>query len=354
MFSETDFNVIIQLVLVASFTITALVIRFGRKSAHAVGLTDKPSERKLHSGHVPLLGGIAIGLSVLAITPLTISSEYLISIVTITLLISALGAVDDSKELSARFRFLCQLLAGLTLAVWGDVRVVELGNVLGLGNVSLNYGLSLIFTAFCVVGVINAINMIDGIDGLFGGTSLLTLITIAFICYQQNQLEAVILCLIVIGGLGAFLAFNLGVFGTSFKVFAGDSGSMAIGFMVAAILVYATQGSDTVLNPVAAGWLLGLPLMDTVSVMVKRILEKKSPFSAGRDHFHHLLVDSGLSTRKTLAILLLVQITAICGAFIAMSRELPDAIMFWLFVGITVCHFLFTRRIVHFINRKLG
>lgn len=334
-----------QLVLVASFTISALVLRFGRKTAETAGLIDKPNNRKLHNGHVPLLGGIAISLSLLAITPLTISSVNMASIVTISLMLGMLGAIDDAKDLSAAFRFLCQLLAGITLATWGEVRVVELGNILGFGEIKLDYWASLCFTAFCIVGIINAINMIDGIDGLFGGVSLLILVAMSFICYSSGQLEAVILCFIVIGGLSAFLAFNLGIFGTKLKVFSGDSGSMAIGFMVAAILVYATQGKETSLNPVAAGWLLGLPIMDTARVMVIRALNKKSPFSPARDHLHHLLIDQGVSPRKTLALLLLLQLVAVGGACLAMSRIFPDAVMFWLFVCLTICHFLFSPKL---------
>lgn len=351
MFSDSP--LLIQLVVICSFIVSAAVICFGRKHAESAGLIDKPNERKLHSGHVPLLGGIAVGLSLLILTPLTINNANIFSIVAITLSICLLGVVDDIRQLSAKFRLLCQLGAGLLLAVWCEVRVVELGNVLGFGALSFNYFWSLMFTAFCVVGVINAFNMIDGIDGLFGGTSIITLVAIALLCYQAGRTEPLILCLIVIGGLAAFLAFNLGLFGSSKKVFAGDSGSTAIGFLMAAILILATQGSETVLNPVAAGWLIGLPLVDTVAVMAKRIWNRESPFSPGRDHFHHHLTAAGFSSSHTLAIILCIQLLFVFGAFLAMSDVIPDSTMFYLFVAITIAHFLFGQRIVTHLGEPL-
>lgn len=336
-------NFIVQSVAVLSFLVSATIITLGRRTAENIGLVDKPGKRKKHVGNTPLLGGVAIFCSLMLLTPLVVSDPSVITILFLTIVIGIMGLLDDLHDLNAKVRFLIQLTAGICLAVYGDVRIVDLGDVLGFGEFKLDGATSIFFTAFCVVGVINAMNMIDGIDGLFGSMSAMVLGAIAYFAHLSGLIDAFAVCLISIGGLLAFLAFNLGVFGANRNIFAGDSGSMAIGFLVAALFVYTTQDTNASLSPVAAGWLIGLPLLDTVTVMARRTIKGHSPFKPGRDHFHHHLIDSGLSARKSLLVIILVQLLFMLIGIASNSSLIPTYISFWTFVSITVMHFTFTK-----------
>ena len=345
-------NILVQTAMILSFVVSALIIVVGRRVAQNIGLVDKPNERKKHIGDTPLLGGVAIFSSMILLTPLVISDTSMIVIVFLSILIAIMGLADDLYDLSAKIRFLVQFSAGVCLAVFGDVRIIDLGNVFGFGEFQLDGLGSILFTAFCVVGVINAMNMIDGIDGLFGTMAAMTLGTIAYFAHLSGLIDALAVCLISVGGLLAFLSFNLGMFGANRNIFAGDSGSTAIGFLVAALLIFTTQDSNSTLTPVAAGWIVGLPLLDTVTVMARRMMHGCSPFEPGRDHFHHHLIDSGLSNRQSLLTIVMIQL-CFMGVGIASNFGLIQVhVSFWGFVFVTVMHFVFTPRIITHLNTK--
>ena len=114
--------------------------------------------------------------------------------------------------------------------------------------------------------------------------------------WAAGKTGAVVLGLIV--ALAAYLLFNLSLFGARNKIFMGDAGSMVIGFSVLWLVLLATQGPQAVMRPVTALWLIAIPLMDMVTVMVRRLLRRQSPFKAGRDHLHHILMRRGLNARR--------------------------------------------------------
>ena len=145
----------------------------------------------------------------------------------------------------------------------------------------------------------------------------------------------------VFGILVGYLLFNLGVFGSQRRIFLGDSGSMLVGLVLLVLVISLSQKESPVITPTSAGWLLGLPLLDTVSVMMRRVFEKRSPFSAGRDHFHHYLQDVGLSRIAVLSVLLSIQVLMVAVGVVANFSMLPQAVFFWGFVAVTIGQFAF-------------
>ena len=153
-----------------AFGSTLLFLGALRRSAHRYGLVDRPDRRKTHLGDIPVVGGLAIGGAFLTTCFLLGSPSA--PFVTACIILLATGLFDDLNEFSARGKFVGQLAAAVIMTSWGDLFLVDLGDLWGHGDVMLgNWAIP--FTLFCVVGLMNAMNMIDGLDGLAGGTGLI-------------------------------------------------------------------------------------------------------------------------------------------------------------------------------------
>lgn len=302
--------------------------------AHQLGLVDQPNERKTHSGMVPLTGGVAIyGAVIIAsfVTDVWFKNGSLFF--TAATFIILLGMLDDKFDLSAKGRLLCQFGVAAIMALAAQNYITSLGDISGFGDFYL--GLSgYFFTLVCVVGVINAFNMIDGIDGLAGGMSLIVLVAVVFLLLASNNSEAIMAPMMVIAAIVPFLAFNLSWRGfKGNKIFLGDSGSMFVGLTIVWLLVDFTQGASAAMRPIAAVWIIGLPLMDMAAIMFRRAKKGKSMLKPDRHHLHNIFMRAGFSSRRSLAAILLMG--SVC-ALLGIMGELLDVsehIMFLGFIG---------------------
>jgi UDP-GlcNAc:undecaprenyl-phosphate GlcNAc-1-phosphate transferase len=277
---------------------------------------DHPGERKLQKGAVPRLGGVAIAMGLalgggIAAILLwgrlgtAIGRNELLALVFGTLLVFVVGIVDDLIGVSAAKKLLVQVVAAWPLvhAGWAFevLRLPVLGEVhLGLvgGFVSLLW----------IVGVTNAINLIDGLDGLAGG--VVAIISLSFLAYAMLQGNAgtVILMAAVAGSCLGFLRHNW----EPARVFMGDSGSLMLGFLLAATTVHSSlkaPAAVAILVPILA---LGVPVMDTLLVMAVRFLDRPKSalldrflrmFHADRKHLHHLLAHFGGERSRIVAVI---------------------------------------------------
>jgi len=203
--------------------------------------------------------------------------------------------IDDLIGIRASIRLVFQALIAYLFILMCDESIINLGNLLGFGDIELKYMYSIIFTIFCVVGLMNAFNMIDGLNGICASFALIPLLILMFFGTVKYGL------LIPIGALIGFLTYNLGWFGKKRGVFLGDSGSNLLGFIVAVLCIDLSQ-SHQAINPVTALWLVAIPLLDCVGVMGSRLLKGIGPFKPGRDHLHHKLVDLGLTQSNILVV----------------------------------------------------
>ena len=322
---------IYSLLIIESFFITLFLLLALCPIANKIGHTDRPSSRKRHSGDIPLIGGLSIYLCILMLfywLPIK-SYAYLIS----ASLIVACGVIDDNRELSAKARLFVELIAAIIMIKWGGIEIVNLGNLLGFGDVSLGY-FSSVFTIFAIIGGINAFNMLDGIDGLAGTLSLLVFILILIVSF--NTPEIATLCLLFIPAISAFLLFNLRIFGRKkASVFLGDTGSMLFGFTIACLIIYASQGENNIISPITVLWIIAIPLFDSVSIMLRRIRKGRSPFAPDREHFHHILLLAGYTVNQTVGIIILFAFGA--GSFGILGDlllNLPDWLMFYMFLSL--------------------
>ncbi len=309
-----------------------------RGLAPRFGLLDRPDARKQHDSLVPLVGGPAlfasVALSIAVFVPHSITAVY----VAIAFVVLVLGLLDDRYDLPAGFRITAQLtIAWLTVA-YGGVEIHRVGNLIGFGIFELEGLIAIGFSMICIVGVINAYNMIDGLDGLSGGLALLSFTGIGILCALGDHDIGAKLAMIFAGGLLAFLCLNARVFSPRAQVFLGDSGSTLIGFSLAWFFISLTQSDSNAISPVVAGWLFGLPLVDTVSVMVRRVSNGKSPMTAGRDHLHHRLVDAGLPINRAVIIMCCMQVLLVGTGVLANPYPSLEPL---LFIGFVVIVFVY-------------
>ncbi|PFG45443.1 UDP-GlcNAc:undecaprenyl-phosphate GlcNAc-1-phosphate transferase [Vibrio sp. ES.051] len=330
-----------------------------RKVAKKVGLVDKPNARKLHHGAVPLVGGISICLVLaqyLTFNPDIIKHSwlYLLCIGLLTLI----GAVDDKIDLSFKIRMGVQALLSIVMMKAAGLELHSLGNMFGIGEISLGWVGSLI-TIFAVIGAINAFNMVDGIDGLLGGLSIVTFGALAFLLQVDSQHGLAYLCVVIVVAMLPYIFMNLGILGRERKVFMGDAGSMMIGFTVIWILlgVSQTEGSEPLMRPVTALWLIAVPLMDMTAIMIRRIRRGDSPFKPDREHLHHIFQRLGLGPRQTLvAICFIATLYASFGLY-GETTNISELTMFSLFMGCFVIYSVilaYIWKITSFIRNKFG
>lgn len=319
--------------LFTAFFVALILLVVMTPFAHQLGLVDHPTARKNHTGMVPLTGGVAIfGAVLIASVATDVWFKNGSLFFTASAFIVLLGMLDDKFDLSAKGRLMCQFGVAAIMAWSAQNYITSLGNVLGFGDVYFGI-FGYFFTLVCVVGVINAFNMIDGIDGLAGGMSLVVLCSVVFLLIVSNNGKAIMGPMMVIAAIVPFLAFNLSWKGfKGNKIFMGDSGSMFVGLTIVWLMVDYTQGDNASMRPITAVWIIGLPLMDMAAIMYRRAKKGQSVLRPDRQHLHNIFMRAGLSSRRSLAAILLMG----CGySAIGILGELllvPEYIMFWGFI----------------------
>lgn len=303
-------------------------------SAGKLKLVDLPDHnRKVHVDAKPLVGGLGIVAGVMTTMLLFFPVVKYISLMFSILLILGIGVLDDRFDISFKFRFLAQIAAtAITMNYFKGMHLHSFGNLLGLGQIDTGV-LVVPITIFCVLGVINAINMIDGLDGLAGTISLVAFGGFAFLAWMNDMPSFTLLGLTFAGALAAFLKYNW----YPSKLFMGDAGSMTLGFVLAFFAIQLTQKPGGNVAPVAALLILAIPVTDTLVVMTRRMMQKKSPFSPDKTHMHHVLHQMGLGHSSVVIIMGSLTMIFTLVAVASTALKVPDYALF----GFYVCWFVF-------------
>lgn len=277
--------------IVMSMAVISLMWRF----APILGMIDKPDPRKVHARPIARVGGWGIVLGSLLPVFLWLPLNPLLeAYIYGSIILLFFGALDDVYELGHYPKFIGQFAAVLLIIFYGDLYIQRIPF---FDDISTWQGIAI--TLFSMVGMINAINHSDGLDGLAGGESLLSLIVIALFAYSLDNYVIFAIAAAVMGGIIGFLRFNT----HPARVFMGDSGSQFLGFTLAFLVVYLTQDVDTAMSPALPLLFLGLPVIDIVVVLYKRVSQKMNWFKATRNHVHHRLLDLGFEHYETVVII---------------------------------------------------
>ena len=332
----------ILLALICASLVCYLAIRLVKPFALKVGLVDIPNHRKIHSGEVPLVGGIAVYIGVLTASSMLLPQGQVLNLYLISSgLIVLLGALDDYKDLSVGVRIIAQVLIGSLMVHGAGVYLQSFGTIFPGTEITLGW-FGYPVTILAVIAAINAFNMTDGIDGLAGMLSLVAFCGIG-ILMLLNQHEMYILPLILVASIVPFLFFNLGmVGGAAKKIFMGDAGSMFVGLSIVWLLVLGSQGieSDASLRPVTALWLIAVPFLDMCAITIRRLLKKRSPFKPDKEHIHHIVMRLGLTARAALCLISLIAVLFAAFGLLGEYYQWPESFMFGMFLMVFVIYFM--------------
>jgi UDP-GlcNAc:undecaprenyl-phosphate GlcNAc-1-phosphate transferase len=323
---------------------TLFLLRLLARLAVRVGLVDYPGRRKRHRGEIPLIGGPAIfagfGFGVLLTANSLLSYRALFAALAILLIA---GLLDDLRDLSPRQKLFAQLLAGLCMVYLGHSTVLSLGDLFGIGAISTDYW-AVPFTLIALLGLINAINMVDGADGLASGLALIALLFLAVSAVLTDRGATALVLFTIVAVVLAFWMMNMRFpWQPHAKVFLGDSGSMILGALLTWFSIEVARGRVGI-YPIAAVWFLALPLLDMGVVIIRRLGRGHSPFRAGRDHFHHMLIAAGMSPGAAVVLVLLLALLLAASGFIAWRLGVPEPWFFYGFVGLLLLSLMLSRR----------
>lgn len=322
-----------------------------------IGWLDRPGERKRHEGAVPLAGGLLIAASVfVALMIVRPGAVHAVHFWAGAGMIAVVGFIDDRFPLRARYRFFAQCAATMVFLQTGDVMLPDLDGVFGPFPLPIGF-LAIPLTIVGIVGVTNAINLSDGLDGLAAGLAAIaaafTLTAFLLIAASlppggaESATEAAEVAAGALGAMLAFLLFNLRApWRDRASMFLGDGGSMAIGFLVGALLVYASGAfGDLGLPPVTAVWFVAIPLIDTLGCMVRRVLAGVTPMTPDRRHLHHLLLELGLSPGRAVMVLHGAAAAFGMAGLAAWRLEVPQYVMLWTLVAVFVAYVVASQRV---------
>lgn len=327
-----------------SFLVVGGLILSVNPIARRVGLVDRPGGRKAHDGDVPVTGGPAVAIGVLL--PALIMLPFTPQLASLAIAMGVLlvvGVLDDLYDLNWLFRIVAQVAAALVLVYVGDVKVEQIGSAFGIEQARLG-SFAVPFTVLATVGLINALNMIDGIDGLAGSLTLCAVVMLLSAAIYSGNLQLVGELLFAAGAIAGFLAFNLRRPGQPrARAFLGNSGSAIIGLIIAWASFRLTQSPTHPVTPVLAPFLIAPPVIDAITLALRRMANRKSPVSADRSHVHHILLDGGFRVSDVVLIICTGSLATGLLAALALRANVPEPAFIAIYLAMLAIYFAVTR-----------
>jgi UDP-GlcNAc:undecaprenyl-phosphate GlcNAc-1-phosphate transferase len=301
---------------IAAVLVLALTPLVGRLAPLIGGLDDKADRPRVHKGAIPRIGGLAIVAGILAPAAILIDLDgpYL-GIFLGTLLVAALGLLDDLKGVTPSRKLAGVTVIALIPVVGFDVRFDHV-TLPGIGDHDLGwaaYPLTILWIAFLA----NLVNLIDGMDSLAAGIVAIAAGAFAILSASFGRVDAAVLSAIVCGATVAFLYHNY----HPAKIFMGDSGALALGFLLATLAVDGVLKTAAAITLVAPLLVLAVPILDTSFVVLKRLKYRRPPWRADHNHFYHRFMRIGFSQRRTAAYLHLWAL--MMAAYALLARFVP-------------------------------
>jgi len=324
------------IILIVSFLCALFLTPLIKWSAIRFGIVDAPDHRKIHKHPIPLMGGVAVGISFIVGIIFGNLQALIFPLILLTLLFLAFGALDDGGyKMHARIKIIVHL-------IFSGIFVLGFGIHLSIfQDLWVNNLLTICFITFMT----NSTNMLDGMDGLVSGIAIIAAGFFALIAVSVGQIEVVIISLALMGGALGFLKYNF----NPASIFLGEGGSTFIGFILAFLAIKLDFGalcnipignisiSLQLVDFIVLLVLLGIPIFDTYFVFTNRFLHKIKFNQPGIDHSHHRIHLMGFSQRATVMTLYAVQIIL---GFLALALTRADLIQYLALLGIVAMFFV--------------
>jgi UDP-N-acetylmuramyl pentapeptide phosphotransferase/UDP-N-acetylglucosamine-1-phosphate transferase len=317
-FLDEKFAVLIALAV--SVFITWFSIPIVVRVATMRNLTDLPGKRKIHKREIPTLGGIAIfaGFSTSFLMSIDGFMQGVNYFTFALLLLFFIGMKDDLIPVDPKKKLFAEILAAICLIYFTDIRITNFHGFMGVQEIPV--WLTYISTIFLMIVIINAVNLSDGIDGLAASIGIVASATFGVWFFLSGNTGYTIMAAALTGTLIAFLRYNLS--SGKDKIFMGDTGSLIIGFLIAAMTIRfnevnatASTYHDLYSAPAISIAILIVPLFDTLRVFTIRLMRGQHPFIADNRHIHHLMLRTGSSHKRSSFIISIAHIFIIALAF---------------------------------------
>jgi UDP-N-acetylglucosamine 2-epimerase len=326
-----------------SFIIAFSFTPAAKKIAFLAGAVDVPKDsRRMHRKPIARFGGLAIAMGFfitllfnvigvnLGVLSTFVPNKQFWGLLIGILIIEAIGAVDDVKQLSAKIKLPFQIAAALVVVYSGTSIQYVTNPFSDFGYSQLHPAISAAVTVFWIVGITNAINLIDGLDGLAAGVSSIASLSLFFVSVLRGDMATAMITSVLAGSTMGFLPYNF----NPAKIFMGDTGSTFLGFTLGVISIQGTYKSFTAIAIAIPLLVLAVPLFDTLTAIIRRLLSGKSIMEADRGHLHHRLIDMGLGQRKSVA--LMYTVSAALGLCAIVLADKGPVIALVLFMSISI------------------
>ena len=322
-------------IIFAAFALSCALTPLMRRFATRVGIVDRPDgKRKLQRDPVPYLGGVAIVVAFLVAATATlvalgeVTKLFAVTVIG-TILMCALGLVDDIIDMKPYLKFGGQvLIATLTVVFGGAIEYITLfGKYIPLGVLSAP------LTVLWIVLVVNAVNMIDGLDGLACGISAFSLMAMFVSSLVNGNIVSAVVCCALCGAALGFLPYNL----TPASIFMGDSGAMSLGYVMATVSVFGLAKGPALISVVIPALVLAVPVTDAVRLFFERLFKRRNPFSSDRSHIHHKLIDMGMTPRGAVLTLYLISSAFAVSAVLYIKYRLAAFIIAGVAFSLMLC-----------------
>jgi UDP-GlcNAc:undecaprenyl-phosphate GlcNAc-1-phosphate transferase len=330
--------IVLGFFLAAAITLAATPIV--RRYAIRFGMVDRPEARRVNERTIARGGGVAILLGFVIVAaalifansilglhfvdrPQIVKRPQILALLGGAIVAVGIGLLDDWLQLRARWQFIGQFLLAGGAVVLG-VAVTTVNDPLTAdGTLAVPGIIGLVATVLWIVGMINSVNFIDGLDGLSSGIAMIAALTLGAISLTADPVEPYVamFCFALAGALFGFLRWNF----HPASIFAGTSGIMLVGYSLAVLSILGAA------KVAVAALVLGVPIMDTFWIIVRRTASGRSPFAPDRGHIHHRLLDMGLSHRNTVLV-----IYGVCIVLAGLSLTLSGRGQIYAFLGLVV------------------
>ena len=308
----------VAMALILSFAATPGVKWF----ANRVGAIDVPKDsRRIHKEPMPRLGGLAIFIGfLLSVILLVDITRQIQGVLLGAVVVVIVGVIDDIMPLPALLKFFIQIIAAL-IAVGHGVVIDAFSNpfVFSASRYIFLRSFSIPITVIWIVAITNSVNLIDGLDGLAVGVSIISSIAMVIISLMVSDPNVALIMAALAGACLGFMPYNF----NPAKIFMGDAGALLLGYILATVSILGLFKFYAVVSFAAPFLVLALPLFDTSFAFLRRLLKGKNPMSPDRGHFHHRLLDMGLSQKQAVAVLYAISgVLGFAAVVIAMSDEI--------------------------------
>lgn len=342
------------LVGLLSFVLCYLAMPIVFKIAREKNFTVHPNKRSSHTGDIPNIGGLAIGISFLTfftIFDFKILDEFQFFLLGM-LIIFFIGLIDDILVLSPFEKIVGESMAGFSLICLADIRIMDMHGIFELHEIPLMPSYFISF--FLLLSIINSINLIDGVDGLASGHGILYCSVFGIYFWYIGDVAWSIIAICLIGSLAVYFIYN--VFGKN-KIFMGDSGSLFLGFILSALIMHFLNVNANSISsqnrlffnnaPILCLCVFIFPLGDMARVAIIRMHNHVSPFQPDRNHLHHLLLANQFSHIQVTCYLLCVSVL-----FILLGILLRNVPMYISLIIVLVAYYVLTSLLVRLSKKR--